>query len=182
MTRLFIALKIPGDIREKIIDLRNSAVPFPQKYKWENKNKIHLTLKFIGETKEELIKPISEEISFIEEYKKIECKLKNFGLFYRNGKPGILWLGLELNSEIYNLVDRLNRELEKFSIPAEQKKFKPHLTIKRLKGYEGREFIHNFKNFVVPEIKFISDEIALIKSELLPNGSNYKDLKIYNLK
>ncbi len=182
MNRLFVALKIPEDIRETIIKIRNDAVPNPQKHKWEDKNKIHLTLKFIGEVKDELIQPIVKRILFIEEYKKINCKLSKFGFFYRNGKPSILWLGLNINSEIYNLVEKLNKELESFSIPIEYKRFKPHLTIKRLKGNEDKEFVNNFENVNVPEINFTANEVSLIKSELLPAGSEYKELKNYNLK
>ena len=182
MTRLFVALKIPEDIIEIIIKIRNSAVPNPQKYKWEDKNKIHLTLKFIGEVNDELILPITDRILFIEEYKKFYCKLTKFSFFCRNGKPGILWLGLNLNPEIFNLVERLNKELETFSIPSENKKFKPHLTIKRLKGNEDKEFVDEFEKVIVPEINFTAGEISLIKSDLLSAGSQYKELKIYNLK
>ena len=182
MTRLFVALKIPEYIRETIIKIRNDAIPNPQKYKWEDKDKIHLTLKFIGEVNDDLIQPITKDILFIEEYNKINCILSKFGFFYRNGKPSILWLGLNLNHEIFNLVEKLNKELEKFSIPAEHKRFKPHLTIIRLKGNEGKEFVGNFKSKNVPEINFTANEVSLIKSELLPAGSKYKELKIYNLK
>jgi len=182
MTRLFIALKIPEEIRDTIIKIRNSAVTDPQKYKWEEKNKIHLTLKFIGEVSDELIQPIAKQILFIEDFKKFDCKIGKFGFFYKNDKPRILWLGLSLNPEIFNLVENLNKELESFSIPVETKKFKPHLTIKRLKGNEGKEFIKSFKEVNVPEINFVTSEISLIKSELFSTGSQFKELKIYNLK
>jgi len=182
MTRLFVALKIPLDIRETIIKIRNNSVANPQKYKWEDKNKIHLTLKFIGEVKDELIQPIAGHILFIKEYKKINCTLNKFGFFYRDGKPKILWLGLDIDFEIYNLVERLNKELENFSIPAEHRKFKPHLTIKRLRGNEDEDFVNNFEKAIIPEINFTANEISLMKSELLPAGSKYEDLKIYNLK
>lgn len=182
MIRLFVALKIPGEIRNEIINLRNKAVIYYEKYKWEPEEKIHLTLKFIGEVKEELITPISEALDFVEDYQIFNCSLTKFDFFYRDKKPKILWLGLDINKEINNLVYRINEEMAKFSIPAEKRNFNAHLTIKRLKGNEGNEFVKRFKEFKIPELNFIAGEIMLVKSELLPSGSRYTEIKNYKLK
>ena len=55
MTRLFIALKIPLYIRKEIVNFTKEFLPGYEKYKWEQLDKVHLTLKFIGDIKEELI-------------------------------------------------------------------------------------------------------------------------------
>jgi 2'-5' RNA ligase len=80
------------------------------------------------------------------------------------------------------LVDDINNNLEKFSIQKDERKFKSHLTLLRLKNKESKNFIKSFENFVIPEINFIIDEAALIKSELLPDSSKYTEIKKYKLK
>ena len=182
MPRLFIALKIPKDIREKIITFRNEAMSDYAKFKWEPVEKIHLTLKFIGDVREEIVKEIQKDIMFVEEYGSFNCKFTKFGFFFKDKKPRILWIGLNLENYVDDLVDRLNKGLEKLSIPSEKRKFNPHLTLKRMTGNEGKDFVDSFEKFKVQEIEFKAGEISLMKSDLLTSGSKYTEIKNYKLK
>lgn len=181
MIRLFIALKIPDNVRKKIFHLPQSIVNNYNDFKWEKYNKIHLTLKFIGEVKEELVQPIFESVKFIENYPAFGCSLTKFGFFYRFKEAKILWLGLSMDDSIKELVRELNYKLEKFNIPVEKRDFKPHLTMLRIKKKVNEDFINSFVNFEIKPEKFISSEVALMKSELSQSGSVYSDLKIINL-
>ena len=189
MNRLFIALLIPKEIREKIISLRNKAIKDYNAFRWEPEEKIHLTLKFIGDVKDELTEPIKDALKFISDFNCFNCRLTRFGFFYKQGNAGqsgrqahVLWIGLSPDDSIYRMVDKINKELEPLSIPAEKRKFQPHLTIKRLKGDEGENFVNAFEGFEIPDIQFKGGEVALIKSDLLPGGSKYTEIKKYNLK
>lgn len=181
MIRLFIALNIPDDIKEKIINLRNSVIPNPMDYKWESIDKLHLTLKFIGEVEENLAEEISKELDFIALYNTFNCSFTKFGFFYSGGKPVILWLGLRINREIFNLVDELNSKLIKFDIEPEKRKFKPHLTLMRIRKKIDKNFIYSFENCKLPETEFITNSVSLIKSELQTDSSKYTKIKNYNL-
>jgi 2'-5' RNA ligase len=186
MSRLFIALKVPAEIREKIITLRDEAIKDSNLYKWEPEEKIHLTLKFIGEVKAEITESIINSLKFVEEYRSFDCKLTRFGFFYKQDREGrlakILWIGLSFSDYVNQLVEKINIELEKFSIPVDKRKFQPHITIKRLRGDEGSNFIESFESFKVPGVQFKANEVALIKSDLLPKGSKYTEIKKYSLK
>ena len=133
MSRLFIALKIPDDVREKIFSLPKDVVNNYNDHKWEPLDKIHLTLKFIGEVKEDLVRPINESINFVEEFPAYKCSLTKFGFFYRFKEANILWLGLSMDDSIKVLVKRIDENLAQFNIPAEKRDFKPHLTMMRIK-------------------------------------------------
>jgi 2'-5' RNA ligase len=188
MIRLFIALNIPEEIKEKIIYLRNSVIQNPFDNKWEPEKKLHLTLKFIGEVGDNLVDPIKDEISFISDYSSFTCAFTKFGFFYSGGKPSILWLGLKINSEIFNLVSDLNNKLIKLGIEPEKRNFKPHLTLMRIRKKIDKNFIYEFENSKLPEAEFTADSVSLIKSELqsyLPDGkaggSKYTKIKNYYL-
>jgi 2'-5' RNA ligase len=140
MIRLFVALNIPQKVKEEIIRLRNSIINNPLDYKWEAINKLHLTLKFIGEVDESLVEKIQNEIFFINEYKAFKCAFSKFGFFYSGREPRILWLGLNINDEIFGLVERLNEELVKFGIEKEKKRFKLHLTLMRVRKKIYKQF------------------------------------------
>jgi 2'-5' RNA ligase len=182
MTRLFVALIIPEEIKKKITEFRKEILPDWGKYKWEKEEKIHLTLKFIGEVNDIKVEQISQSLNFIENYSKFECRFFRFGFFFNRGIAKILWIGISTDNSIYKLVNEINSSLEKFSISKDERKFKSHLTLLRLKKKETKDFVKNFENFDIPEINFIIDEAALIKSELLPDTSKYTEIKKYKLK
>ncbi|MFZ0454704.1 MAG: RNA 2',3'-cyclic phosphodiesterase [Ignavibacteriaceae bacterium] len=183
MTRLFVALKIPDEIKKKIFELRNEILPGWGKYKWEKEDKIHLTLKFIGEVDESKAGQISQSLNFIENYFKFDCRLSRFGFFFKRGAAKILWIGLSADNVLYNLVDKINDTLEAISIPKEERKFKSHLTLLRINSQDSYRFpVKVFEEFTIPEIKFSTDEALLIKSELLPETSKYTVIKKYKLK
>lgn len=182
MSRLFVALEIPGDIRKKITELREEAGQEISNHKWEPPEKFHLTLKFIGEVDDNLVTPISGALNFLEDYEPIKCRLTKFGFFLRKGIPQILWIGLWVDGILFNIVEQLNDKLTKFDIPAESRTFKPHLTLLRIKKRFPEERVAKFNNFIIPEINFTCDSILLIKSELLPESSKYTVIKKFNLK
>lgn len=182
MTRLFVALKIPPGIRDEIISLRKKVWEADDKFRWERKDKLHLTLKFIGEVEDDRIEEILSDFEFINGFGKFNCSLSEFGFFQQRGTPKILWIGLHTSEKLITLAGRLNSSLEKFAIPRETKKFKTHITILRLKGNPGEKFIKGFENFNVPQVRFVCDTVAVYKSELKPGGSVYTEIKNYKLK
>jgi 2'-5' RNA ligase len=182
MIRLFIALKIPFEVKKKLLDVCHKISDSTELFRWEKPERIHLTLKFIGEVKEEFVNSIANEIAFIEEYNSFNLDVTKFGFFYRKGLPSILWAGLKTDESFYKLVRQLNERLSIFSIPVERRKFTPHLTMLRLKKNPGKKFILKFEEHSFDNWNFNSSEISLIKSELLSTGARYTDIIKYNLK
>jgi 2'-5' RNA ligase len=182
MIRLFIALIIPDEIKSEILKHCYAAADNPSDYRWEDRDKIHLTLKFIGEVKEELLPEIINELEFVKSYSSFNCEVSRFGFFFRDNQPKILWCNLDTDESIISLADELNKRLSKFDIEAEKRKFKGHLTLLRIKERANEDFIKRFKEYKFNLIKFNSNKIALIQSILRTNGSEYKVLKIYELK
>ena len=182
MSRLFIAIKIPDEVKDKLLDVCYELSDSSELFKWEKPENIHLTLKFIGEVEEEFVSSIAKEIAFVENYNSFNFNVTKFGFFFRKGVPSILWVELQTDESIHSLVDKLNDRLSILSIPVERRKFKPHLTMLRIKKNPGKEFIFNFKEHSFDNWNFKSNEITLIKSELFPTGALYTDIKKYNLK
>lgn len=182
MIRLFVALIIPDEIKSEILKHCFAASENPSDYRWEDKDKIHLTLKFIGEVKEELLPEIIDELEFVKSYSSFNCEVSRFGFFFRDNQPKILWCNLETDESIVSLAAELNRRLSKFGIEAEKRKYKGHLTLLRIKERTKEDFIKKYREYKFNLIKFNSNKIALIRSMLSPKGSEYKTLKIYELK
>ena len=83
------------------------------------------------------------------------------------------------------MVEELNKKLLSVSggtIPVDKRDFRVHLTLLRIKTNLGKDFITGFEQFIIPETKFIAEDISLFRSELLPEMSKYTEIKKYNLK
>ena len=80
------------------------------------------------------------------------------------------------------MITEVNTRLEKLSIPIEQRKFNPHITLLRIKNDPGINFVNSFKNFTFKPILFTANTITLYKSILHPEGSEYIEIKNYKLK
>lgn len=182
MIRLFVALKIPGEIKEEIFKHCYAASENPADFRWEAKEKVHLTLKFIGDVKEDILTHIIDELEFVKNYNSFNCTISKFGFFFRDNKAKILWCNLQTDDSIILLVKELNSRLQKYDIEIERRKFKGHLTLLRIKNRVTEKFIQNFKEYLFDPIEFNTKEIALVQSILKPTGSKYKVLKIYELK
>ena len=182
MIRLFVSLKIPDVIREEIFNHCYTLAENPLHYRWEARDKVHLTLKFIGEVKEELLQQITDELEFVKNYSAFDCTISRFGFFFRDNEARILWCNLETDKSIVSLVNELNERLKKYDIEVKKRKFKGHLTLLRIKDKVSEKFIKRFKEYSFNPNKFNANEISLIQSVLKPSGSEYKVLKIYELK
>jgi len=182
MIRLFVALKIPGEIKEEIFKHCYAASENPTDFRWEDKDKVHLTLKFIGEVKEDLLEQIIDELECVKNYATFNCTISKFGFFFRDNQAKILWCNLQTDDPIISLVEELNSTLKKYDIDIEKRKFKGHLTLLRIKNKVSEKFVKSFKEYSFDPIKFNANEIALIQSALKPSGSEYKVLNIYELK
>lgn len=181
MNRLFVALEIPDNVKDQLFELRRSVCNEEINFRWEPKEKIHITLKFIGDVKDELVDDIGQNLLFLKSFNKINCEINKFGFFFRQHIPVILWASLKLDSTAYEIVEKINEELLKFGIEKENRKFTPHLTLLRIKKHPGDDFVESFNKFYFEPIKFKAEKITLFKSELHKSGSKYFEIKNYNL-
>lgn len=180
-SRIFVALDIPDEAKDKLFELVFQLHP-DKNLNWEKKEKIHLTLKFVGDVDDELIPQIKNDLEFLREYKTQNLQITGFGFFFRFKEPKILWAGLNFSDELKLIAQRLDDYFSRFGIKKENRVFKPHLTLMRIKNNPGDNFIHKFKNSKFESINFQSNSISLIKSELKPSGSVYTEIKKYNLR
>ncbi|MBZ0199758.1 MAG: RNA 2',3'-cyclic phosphodiesterase [Ignavibacteriaceae bacterium] len=182
MTRLFIALRIPDEPLVQLKELIHDLLPDANQHKWENVEKQHLTLKFIGEVDDFQIEDIAASLQYITEYDKFFCEFGKLGVFGTWQKPKIFYCSLYTDDSLEELVQRIDATLEEFLIPPEQRRFKPHLTLLRYHSGENWKRIFRISNYEVPGITFQSEEIVLYKSELLSSGTIYTPVRTFKLK
>ncbi|MHC1572827.1 MAG: RNA 2',3'-cyclic phosphodiesterase [Candidatus Syntropharchaeales archaeon] len=181
--RAFIAVDMPIEIQTAIRDLQQglniSGV------KPVNPSLIHVTLKFLGETPQKKIEKICRVLDSID-VPRFEVHVKGVGVFPKLKNPRVVWVGLEDDSNLQQIVGMLEEDLSKLGFERERKKFSSHLTIARVKraGKEEQlmvaDFVRNNSDFNAGTV--LINEVKLKKSVLTPQGPIYSDIHTKELK
>lgn len=179
MIRTFIALEIPREVLEQISGLikKELGAQF-YNYRWVPPQNLHITIKFIGEIEEKVLEKIVEKLKIdARDFSNLNLEFSKFGFFERNRKPAIFWIGCNFNALLLKFVEYIEDSLFSLGIQKEEKKFKSHLTLLRLKGDENMEPLSKLNNLTFEEISFKPESITLLKSELTPKGAKYFVIK-----
>ena len=177
--RVFCAVELPDGVREQLRDhitrLRE-AVP-DVAASWSRVENVHLTLKFFGNVEVERIDAISAAASrAVKEFSTFPIGIGGTGVFPRPSRPQVLWIGVsDLTGKLSALHEKFDNETADFG--KEDRAFRPHLTIARIRRPEGARRLaeaHLQMEFKPLEIKL--NEVVVFRSELSPKGSRYTPL------
>ena len=138
---------------------------------------MHFTVQFLGEVSEEMIRKISGTLSGIE-FSAFSISFASIGVFPNPNSPRVIWIGTNNGvNELEKLAETIRTKLSHIGFSPD-KKFKPHVTIFRIKNkIEGiSNKLEKFSSYYFGE-QTVS-EIKLKKSELTPNGPIYTDLLV----
>ena len=115
--RLFIAINLNEEMKDALIDIRDTMRTYGIRGKDTPPENMHLTLAFIGEYDDpERVKEVVESI----EIRPFEMKLKGIGAF-----RDLWWVGTENSAPLMAISRRLRRALAEADIPFDKKKFSP---------------------------------------------------------
>ncbi len=183
--RLFIAVDVSDAIRRAIteyvgtlMEVRESGV------RWEKAEKIHLTLKFLGDTDTERLRDLDSALSAVaSNHPSFELAVDGTGVFPNERKARVLWIGVRGNEPLQGLHRSIDAELNPIGFEKEPRTFSPHLTIGRIKDPRAaQETIRKHVGSAFGPIAFPVNEIVLYESKTLPTGSVYTVLGRYPLK
>jgi len=185
--RLFIALPLPREIEE---ELGRIIFILKQKggggrIKWVAPKNIHMTVRFLGDTDDDKSPAIKEAIQRVaSRHRVVESIVDTLGAFPDLKRPRVFWAGLSGGIEILDsIAGDMEEEMRRLGFPREDKKFKPHLTLGRVKESYGLDDLAGYiRNYQVAAKPFRLDKLVLFKSILTPQGPIYSRLLEANLK
>ena len=184
--RLFCAVELPEAVliraAEFIARMRQSSTAAG--VRWEQIEKLHITLKFFGEVDARRLDQLSESIvRAARGVSPFMATIEGTGAFPGGRKPRVLWLGIgDASGRLAELHRRLEDECAHHGFAPEPREFHPHLTIARLRFPEAaRELIARHKETEFAAVTFPVSEVVLMQSELGPGGSRYSVLSRHSL-
>jgi len=184
MKRTFLAIKIPvsKQMIEFIQDIK--FVLKDEKIRWIENWNLHITLFFIGDIDESIIDEISNKLTDnLREIKSFNLSCKGVGVFKNVYNPKILWFGIKQSENLINLKLAVDKVISSFGFTIEERDFKPHLTIGRVKLVKNKNKFKNvLEKYKEVEIQnFSIKEVILYESKLTPKGPVYNVLKKFPL-
>jgi len=177
--RVFIAIELPDAVRAQMARLQEKLKEADADVKWVDPNNIHLTLKFVGEVEQDKLEILYAGVSeAVADQAKFPMSLAGIGAFPSLNRVQVVWIGVFSGAgEATDLAERIEASLAKRGFEAEKKKFVPHITIGRARSFRNVNSLVK----LIEEIPFSSDDftttaVAVVKSELTPQGPIYSHL------
>ncbi|MBN1548828.1 MAG: RNA 2',3'-cyclic phosphodiesterase [Syntrophaceae bacterium] len=179
--RAFLAVDPPREIRDAIAMIQNRLKKAIQgDIRWVKPEGIHLTLKFFRALPESDVATISRAVrDAVSKVVPFVLDIKSVGAFPDVKRPRVLWLGMEGDvNALIQLQKKVDTELQHCGFAKEDRPFRPHLTLARIKEPGGLTGLASImgkgEDFVAGS--FSANGLNLFKSDLTPKGAIYTKL------
>lgn len=169
--RLFVSLDLPEPARRLLADWR----PPIAGARWTPPERLHLTLRFLGETADDLRVAITESLARIESP---AVPVQGSGLLRLPSarRPRVLAARVEESPELAALARRVEVALGRAGVPAAERDLLPHVTLARLKRPDAAALRRVLREDSPPSLRAVSPSLSLVRSEPGPDGSRYTAL------
>jgi len=176
--RLFLAIEAPAALVAALGDLREPLGGCA----WTPPERLHLTLRFIGEIPPALLPPLRERLRTIRGPRFV-LRVAGVGVFPPLGTPRVLWCGVGSGQpRLLALHRQLDDVLHGLGLPGDPRVFVPHITLARLGAAPPERvaaWLHRRREFAAEP--FPVEGFALFASELRPGGAVHTWLEPYAL-
>lgn len=179
--RIFIAVDLPEAVKKEIGRIQSFLKKAAAEVKWVKEENFHFTLKFIGETPEKKLAPVSEILEkLVQDEESFELSLKNLGVFPNFNRVRVIWLGADKGADnLKKLAQKVEENLAALGFAREEREFSGHLTLGRLKEPKNLAGLEKFlEEESLKEIpRFLVDRIKIFQSILKLTGPEYQVFK-----
>ncbi|HKG58404.1 MAG TPA: RNA 2',3'-cyclic phosphodiesterase [Pyrinomonadaceae bacterium] len=185
--RVFCAIELPAEVRARLDDhilTLRKEVPAAAA-SWSRVENIHLTLKFFGNVEVKRIACISEMAErVVKQFSTFQIGVGETGVFPRPSRPQVLWIGVsDPSGQLSALQEKFENECAAEGFEKENRAYRPHLTIARLRKPEGAQHLadtHLQMKFDPIDVEL--KELVVFRSELSPKGSKYTVISAADLR
>lgn len=175
--RLFTAIDIPIEIQYRLSMLGQGiqgARPVPR-------HQLHLTLKFIGEVPEDLLRPLQEILATLV-VAPFSLSLQGLACLPSRRQPRIVSVGIRENRGLHSLFHAIEDSLAPLGIARDRRRYFPHVTLLRLKNPSSADL----QRFLSEHLSFATTPFAvecftLYSSQLAGQGAIHTSEGCYRL-
>ena len=185
--RLFIGVDFPKQVVNELCSLQNKIRDLVCGGRFPAQDNLHLTLQFLGETPESRIDEIHLALSAVaSRHAPFQLAVDDrIGYFGSMNPVRVAWVGMKGDiAALSALQADVASAMHKLGFVAEERAYKPHITLARDAFFRQSEGI--LKNggidLPVPLFSLMRIELfALISSEIVQGGRRYRPLATFRL-
>jgi 2'-5' RNA ligase len=173
--RLFIALPLPHDIAARAF----AVLPDLPGLRRVEPELMHLTLAFLGSTPDDRLSAVVDAVSEAASGRAcFDVELDHAGRFPKSGPPRVAWLGMSAGADDSSALAVAVRDaLAKRSIAFDEKAFRPHVTLGRVRETATRDEARAIGLAIeaarVAPLRFHIDAVHVIESHVSSKGPRY---------
>ena len=173
--RAFIALSLPQDVKEqlgKTTTILSEQLP-DQTVRWVKPELMHLTLRFLGETAVAKLPAIFTAMDQLSaDHVPFDLTVQGLGCFPNCKRPRVIWAGVDGDKvALLALKQTVDEVLMPLGWPLEQRPFKSHLTIGRVKDSQKLRGVRWQADLPLMAVPITA--VHFIESQLTPSGPIY---------
>jgi len=181
--RVFVAVELGEAIRQEAArvagELADTLGPHARRaITWVAPEKMHLTVRFIGEADQRTVKELVQRIAAPLDEPSFRLAVAGLGAFPRSGPPRVIWLGITEGAEaLARLHDEVEARIDGLGLQREERPFRAHLTLGRVKapiGLAARQAVAAVRADAIGDCEI--REVTLFESRLSPRGASYTAL------
>ena len=183
--RAFLAIEPPEDILREISGLQEKLKhEISDRISWTRPHGQHLTLKFFGDISTEDVKNIcAAATKHTASEASLNLKIEKLGVFPDAHRPRVLWCGTTGDVERLSVLQKkMDGDFAKIGFPAEDRPFRAHLTLARIKDPREltgiSEALTKYSSFTAGG--FVCRNLALFQSNLSAQGAIYTKLEMFS--
>ncbi|MCR6501607.1 RNA 2',3'-cyclic phosphodiesterase [Shinella sp. CPCC 101442] len=176
MPRLFVALEVPRNAAMSLSLLRG-GLPGAR---WIDVENFHITLRFIGDIDGRTADEVVDRLDRIER-PEFQLALSGMGSF-GSKKPHSIFAGVTQAPEMHALQAEVERICQRLGLPADPRKFTPHVTLARLRNVRPEDVAHYLSgrgNFHTAP--FTVNRFVLMSSKESVGGGPYLTEEVFPL-
>lgn len=192
--RVFVGLDIQDEIRERIARFIEEMRGLAPDVRWVKPDSLHVTLKFIGEQPDEVVKQIEANLRTVSGTH-IDLWFQGAGFFPSPRSARVLWIGIKAAEGLRKLAGEVENALVSVGISRESRAFSPHLTLaragsgdpgRRKSDTANRRFQRLQQKLAESPIRefgtMTAREFFLYRSQLSSQGSRYTKIACFDLR
>lgn len=181
--RSFIAIDLPESLLDLVQRIQKDFRKMGFSFRWVKPEQVHITLKFMEDLASDDHRAIQEALTeTAAQSAPFALTLQGCGVFPNLRAPRVLWLGMGGTVDRLGLLQkRLDHAISQKThnrVAMEDRPFKAHLTIARIKGgVDANHLLNAMKSHAGFQSEpFTVSELHWIESRLNPTGPAYQHL------
>jgi 2'-5' RNA ligase len=153
---------------------------------WVAPENLHVTVKFLGDVDDTVAASIGDAVASVAvKHDTVRLALDGVSAFPHGRPPRVLYLATRtIEGDLSAIARDVDDAVAAFEVPRDERPFRGHLTLARLKFVPRRDGLEPVAAKLAPMLTGEAriDALTLYRSELLPNGPRYHVLGRYPLR